>query len=402
MKRILFVDDEAMVLDGLRRLMRRYRKQWAAHFVESGADAIALAQQAPFDAIVSDMRMPGMDGGELLTIFREDSPQTLRFILSGNAEVEAVMRTIPVAHQFLAKPCAPDALFNHLERAFDSQMRLCHDETAQFVGDLAQLETLPSVYVALTNALADPKVGMSEVAAIIEGDLSMSAKVLQIVNSAFFGLPQTVATVDRAAHFLGLDTIQALTLAFGVFAAPTDAGPEIERFIGGLQRKSLNVARLASQIIDDSSAAGMAFTAGVLHDVGWLVLASARPGTALEIVEAAKVQERPLHHVEDEYLDINHTQIGGYLLDIWGLPYPIIEAATSHHAPTGFANDAFGVVGAVHAADALVEARMANRPDDAFMDLDYLEAAGVSDRIPEWTEHADALFQENENERSNP
>ncbi|MBC8317540.1 MAG: response regulator [Desulfobulbaceae bacterium] len=121
-KRILFVDDEPNILVGLRRMLRSLRKEIDMEFAESGKEALQVMSKASFDVVVSDMRMPGMDGAELLTEVRRLYPDTIRIILSGYAAAEAIMRTETIVHQFLHKPCEPQNIKDTLLRSCQLHM----------------------------------------------------------------------------------------------------------------------------------------------------------------------------------------------------------------------------------------------------------------------------------------
>jgi CheY-like chemotaxis protein len=118
--RILFVDDEPRVLDGLRRMLRSRRREWSLHFAMSGDEALEQLAELPFDVIVSDMRMPRMDGATLLGIVQESFPSVIRIVLTGHTEPEGRAHALPVAHQFLTKPCDPFTLQAAIDRARSS------------------------------------------------------------------------------------------------------------------------------------------------------------------------------------------------------------------------------------------------------------------------------------------
>ena len=103
--RILFVDDEPLVLQGLQRMLRPMRNEWEMAFVESGRRALEEMATLPFQVVVSDMRMPGMNGAQFLSHVQELYPRTVRLILSGHADKDLIMKCVGTAHQFLAKPC---------------------------------------------------------------------------------------------------------------------------------------------------------------------------------------------------------------------------------------------------------------------------------------------------------
>ncbi|WP_054650256.1 response regulator [Salidesulfovibrio brasiliensis] len=118
MKRVLFVDDEKNVLNGLRRMLRSIRDEWEMDFAPGGAEALELVGKKEYDLVVSDMRMPGMDGAELLTKVQELSPETVRIVLSGHSEQNMVMKSVKPAHQFLSKPCSSEQLLQTLKEAY--------------------------------------------------------------------------------------------------------------------------------------------------------------------------------------------------------------------------------------------------------------------------------------------
>jgi len=213
----LFVDDEPNILSGLKRMLRVMREQMDFYFAESGREALEILAGQRIDVIVSDMRMPGMDGATLLTTVQERYPHVVRIMLTGHADEEAILRTVGVVHQFLAKPAAPDSLKAVLLRACALQELMQNDQLKSLVTSLGKLPSLPAIYAELQRKLLDPDCSIGEVAAIIEKDMAMSAKVLQLVNSAFFGLYKHIDSTIRAVNLLGLDTVKTLVLGVGVF-----------------------------------------------------------------------------------------------------------------------------------------------------------------------------------------
>ncbi len=189
-KRILFVDDEPRVLEALRDLLRRYRNNWDMVFVTSGEQALVETERSHFDVVVSDMRMPQMDGAELLHRLQKTKPHIVRIILSGYSEVEAAMRAVPVAHQFLAKPVEPRKLESVIERACNLQALLQNEEIRSLASKLNNLPSVPKLYADLNRLLAGDNVSSEQVARLVEQDPAMCAKILQLVNSSFFGFPQ--------------------------------------------------------------------------------------------------------------------------------------------------------------------------------------------------------------------
>lgn len=393
MKRILFVDDEPRVLEGLQRLLRPQRHQWEMAFATSGTAALDLLAERPFDVIVSDMRMPGMDGATLLRHVQARYPQMVRIILSGYSELESSLRSLPVAHQFLSKPCEPQLLREVIERACALQELLGDATLRAAVAQLGELPVQPQTYSALIRALEDPDVAMEDVARIVEQDIAMSAKCLQLVNSAFFGLPRRVSTIPQAVRLLGLNMLKALVFTvevFRTFELPPDA---VVAGLEELQAHSLIAARLAARLVPDPGRGDDAFMAALLHDVGKLILATRSAdgtfptaGWSAAVTYAAEAGV-PLVEAEQARLGVTHAEVGAYLLGLWGLPQTILEAVAFHHRPGRVSQRTFDVLGAVHVADYLACEALGLAPGSCSSGVDerYLEALGVRDRWPQWS-----------------
>lgn len=398
MIRILFVDDEPKILDGLRRMLRHQRRRWEMVFAPGGEEALAELERGQFDVIVTDMRMPKVDGAALLKHAQDRYPNTVRIVLSGHMELEATLRAVPVAHQFLTKPCDPEVLEEVVERACNLRVLLDNEAVRQMVGGMESLPSLPRLYSALTKALADPEVPLSEVARIVEQDVAMCAKVLQLVNSAFFGLPRRISNIQTAVGYLGTTTLKNLVLSAEVFHAFEDAERAGGFSIESLQSHALLTASIARHLSPEKRMAEDAFTAALLHDIGKLVLAARLPEHLSRVLAAVGASGHPFHLAEEELGGVTHAEIGAYLLGLWGLPYPIVEAVAHHHAPGRVNQRRFDVLAAVHIANALAHEQESTPPGAVQptreIDPCYLEALGVAGHLDAWralaAEHAGA------------
>ncbi|HUO71811.1 MAG TPA: response regulator [Solirubrobacteraceae bacterium] len=390
-KRILFVDDERYLLDGLRDALRPYRRHWAMSFVTNGDEALSRLAFEQHDIVVSDLRMPGMDGATLLARVRDVHPSTVRIVLSGQAELRMVARAAGVAHRLLAKPCEIGELARVIERSCALQDITERVELGRRAAGATSLPSVPRLYLELTELLHCGETGAEDAARIVESDPGMAAKVLQLANSAFFGRRNPVSGVREAVVYLGLEALRALALSAEAFQRfPID--PPIPGFdVDGLQRHCTRVARLAHAICGEEWDAEEAFTAGLLHDVGLLVLAVDDRTALIDALRRARTAVRPLHEVERERFGVTHAEVGAHLLALWGLPHPVTEAVARHHEPPK--GDApFDSVAVTYIATALIEELEANLrpwalPVDG-LDSDYLEAARVTARVPGWLELA--------------
>jgi HD-like signal output (HDOD) protein len=392
LKRILFVDDDTNVLQGLQNLLRKQRRQWEMVFAPGGAEALGELERAPFDVIVSDMRMPGMDGADLLQQVRDRYPRVARIVLSGHAEREAVLRALPVAQQFLAKPCEADALRVVIERTCNVQSLLGSEAVRAAAGQLDRLPSVPSLYRELTSAISKPGTGTREIAQIVEHDPSMSAKLLQLVNSAYFGLAQAATSVQQAIAYLGLELLRGLVLSMQLFS--TAAG-ELPLSLERLQSHAVLTARVAQRLLPDRQRAQEAFTAAIVHDIGKIVLALGVPEEYRRICAELAASKQASSAVERAVLGTTHGEAGAYLLGTWGLPYPIVEAVAYHHQPAMVAEGPREVLAAVHTADALVDEAMGDKDidRDGGIDHQFLEKAGFAGELVRWRSIAQDVVQ---------
>lgn len=386
MRRILFVDDEPRVLEGLRRLLRARREEWDLAFAPGGAAALEALAAAPVDVIVSDMRMAGMDGGTLLGHVQRDYPSVVRIVLSGDTDKGSTLRALPVVHQFLTKPCDPELLQEVIERATNLRALLADEQLRWMVGEMESLPSVPRVYSELTRVLADPDTDLKDVVKVVEQDVAMYAKILQLVNSAFFGLARRVTSIQQAVNYIGTSTLRNLALSVEVFRAfeGTKAVPGFS--LEALQDHGLAVARLAARLLTDRRQGESAFMAGMLHDVGQLILATRLPEHFARALGRARGSSDDLHTIERELLGVTHAELGAYLLGLWGLPYPVVEAVAHHHSPTRVSQRSFDILSAVHVANLLAHEHGGGAR--AALDEQYLEGLGVGGQLAAWRQLA--------------
>jgi len=351
-KRILFVDDEVDLLESLRDAMRRYRRLWDVDFAPGGEEALAALDAQSADVVISDMLMPAMDGATLLAHVRDGWPTTIRIILSGYAEPKLLTRAATVAHRFLGKPCSAQELGLLIERSCALRELTVQTEAYRVTAAATTLPSRPGLYTQLTQLLSDPAWRPDQIASLIEQDTAMTAKVLQLANSAFFGVRHQVTRVRDAVVYLGVETIKSLTLtaeAFGKLTPEDVPGFSIEEF----QRHAMLVGRIAAAILADGRAQQEALTAALLHDVGKLVLIAEDPQRWARLNEEARRRQLPLYEIEQQREGVTHADTGAYLLSLWGLPDDVVEAVAHHHDPESVPGLELDAVAAVHIADAL-------------------------------------------------
>jgi HD-like signal output (HDOD) protein/CheY-like chemotaxis protein len=380
MKRILFVDDEPKVLDGLKRMLYSYRKDWDMVFVSSGEQALQQLSQDHFDVLITDMRMPGMNGIDLLTQVVQRHPQVVRMVLSGTADTEITLSSVTLAHQYLAKPCDAGALRATVERALNLRVMLDDPGLKQLVSRTHSLPSIPSVYAKLMKAVQSPEVTPKEIGQIISQDLAMSAKVLQLVNSAFFGAQRRISNPADAVIYLGIETVRALAVTVSVFSQFDTQ--QVPRFsLQAVRDHSLAVAALARRIAESlhlpRPSVEDAFLGGLLHELGKLVLACNYPQQYSQALLRTEKEGIPLQQAEREVFGTTHAQVGAYLLWLWGLPDGVTEIVAGYDRPRPEQQQ--GPLVAVHVANALMDGKA-----EKGLDTDCLRDMGLLDQLPEW------------------
>jgi putative nucleotidyltransferase with HDIG domain len=387
-KRILFVDDDRNVLDGLRRMLYSMRQQWKMEFVMVASDALKVMAHTHYDVIVSDLRMPGMDGIDLLEKVREKYPDTIRFMLSGYAEQTTQGRAAKCVHQYISKPCNAEHLKNMVSRAVVLRDRLKSKKVTEIVSSLRSLPVMPDTYQEVIEMLGS-ECSSRQIGKIIARDIGMSSKILQVVNSAFYGRSSNIVDPIHAVVYLGLKTVEALVLTQGIFSKLPEKTAK-RFFVSALQEHCVRVGMLARAICQSEEmteehleAAAMA---GILHEAGKMILITKFPDECEQAIATSRDQQIPIHEVERGMIGVTHAELGGCLLDMWGLPNTIIESAAFHHEPWLCNDNEFSIVSAVYAANVIDHQLCCGLGDGWFENVngEYLEQLGIAGRWLRW------------------
>jgi HD-like signal output (HDOD) protein len=304
--RVLLVDDELRLLDGLRRAMRACRVRWNMAFALGGGEALSHLSTEAVDIVISDMRMPGVDGPLLLGEIARLYPDTIRIVLSGQTDAASTRHAMRVAHQFLAKPIAAPALVETIIRLRNARRRLADDVLRGRASAVSVLPASPALYDDLMRLCDQADASAAQFAEVIERDPAMTAKLLQLAGSAFFGRPLRATGMVQLVGSVGLDALRGVVRDGGLATAGA-VTPDLTAEVAMHQCHALRVARIARQIAPEDRLRDDAYTAGLLHDVGKLLMLGQSGDAGI------------------------HAAVGGYLLGIWGLPEDIVAAVADHH-----------------------------------------------------------------------
>ncbi len=377
MKRILFVDDEPLLLEVIEARLGERTGSWEMDFAGGGDRALKLMFKKPYDVIVADMRMPEMDGIELLTLVMQRHPNTTRIMMSGQSSRDQTLRLVGTAHQYISKPCNLDDLECAIDQALDQREILTNESLKKLVSQMQSLPSIPSLYLELVEELQKDDPALDKMSEIISRDLGMCSKMLQLVNSAFFGLPRKIANTEEAVGYLGVDTVKALVLYLHIFSLYERV--KINNFsfdrlwshswtVGVAARKMAHHEGLSRETTDN------VFIAGLLHDVGKLVLVTGVPTSCQIAIDKSENEHLLMHEAEKTVL--------------WGLPQEIIDAVGGHHNPG--AGDAEGITPAtlIHVANWIDHRSSPSLSEAAssLLDEPYLERSGLLEKVDEWAE----------------
>lgn len=387
-RRILFVEDDAFLLEALREAMADMAGTWDMAFVGTAEAALEALAGGPFDAVVADLWLPGMQGAQFLQRVQVRYPSTVRFVLSASGDRDLAMEVVDRAHQFLRKPCDPAILKSALRRTFELGAGVRSDHVRELVTRVGRLPSVPTLYQEITRLLESERATVENLGTAIGKDMAMTAMTLKLANSAFFSLRHAVSTPAEAISILGVDLLRSLVLAHGLF---TQTGAfRLPHFgLGHLWRHSVTVAALTRQIAAEEGVTRARcadyFTAGLLHDAGILVLASRFPEAYARVLDTSHQEGLDLEAAEFHVLGATHGEVGAFLLGLWGLPPAIVDAAGFHHEICGQTSAAFTPALAVHAANAI----LAEDPEHevfatARLDENHLRSLGYTHRIPAW------------------
>lgn len=337
--RIIFVDDEPNVLGAIRRMLRYKRNEWDLAFAQSGAEALDLFSEEPFDVIVSDIRMPEMDGPELLNRIKAEYHNTIRIALSGQVGLEEVIQSFRSVHQYISKPCDAEVLVHKIEGALKARSILNDPVMQELVTEVESLPVLPHVFKSIKEELDSQEPSIHKIAKLISMDIGLVAKIIKLINSPYFGLPSQVESILQAITLLGLETISALVVGthlFSIYDSESMPGFSLNMLWEHSFRVS-NIARIIAQYeqLDRETVIQVRMT-GLLHDVGKLVLAHSFPVRYHEVLKIVSESKCPVREAEFSVFRTTHAQIGAYLMGLWGMSGEIVYGIGHHHSYNKF------------------------------------------------------------------
>lgn len=337
---VMFIDDDPLILNGLRRRCRRIRPEWDARYAESGEDALSQLTSGQADLVVSDMRMPGMNGAQVLEAVRQRWPATHRIILSGQTDQSSLLEHIGVIHRYLQKPCDVNQIIQSIEQSLKLRDEL---KASRFDACVSQIESLPvmtPVYQELMAAIDDEETSVDDISKIVERDIGLTVKVLQLVNSAFYCLPRRVESVTDAVHRIGLSNLKSLALIAKLFET-LESSDQRNKQLSQLWSASADIAAQAQMyakaLNQKSTVCADARLAGMLSLIGRAIMIAYKPDMMHQAIDLADSTGESLTECEREVFGVSQNIVGAYSLGIWAFDDRIIDAVHCQFNPSNLA-----------------------------------------------------------------
>src|SRR5688572_9180011 len=386
--RILLVADEPRDLAALKSLLAEAAPDRGLHTVSNTKEALTALEKEYFEVVFADLNAGPEVAAQFLQEVWKQRPRTVRFLLARGLTPDLMVTCALGSNHFLQKPLDALTIGSALSRADAINQFVRNDRIQSLVSRMRTLPSRPSLYLEVMRELRSPTASAITVGELVEKDLAISTKLIQVVNSAFYGLAQQVTDPAAAVLLLGLETTASLVLSIEAFARFDKVKPiyfSMDKVWRHSQSVAASAKRIAELLCNDPEVARNAFTAGLLHDIGKLALALNFEEQYQGAIKLAEKQKLTPSDVEAQVFGATHAETGAYLLSVWGLPLPIVEAVARHHAPARTMDKHFTAATALHLAEQLEysEDPIRRGSKDVVLDTDYPAVLQISGRMDE-------------------
>ncbi|MGB9911753.1 MAG: HDOD domain-containing protein [Candidatus Kapaibacteriota bacterium] len=351
---ILFLSDETTIKEIIRNVVP-LQDDFDIFFAESGEKGLQILANNKIDIFFGSPNITLPSGSNIFYEIKRVFPETIRFALVSNLESPSVAQLSQYVHQFVQPPYTLENLKERIERTSSLQKTLKNENIKELVQNITALPSLPELYIQIEQEVARPDFSLSKIGNLIAKDPNLTAKILQIVNSAYFGLQREITNINFALSYLGVNVIKSLIFYIHLFSN-FKVTPENRKYLEQFWKHSLIVAsntyHLAEKHLTSKSEIDSAYTAGVLHDVGKFVLLNTYtyPQNVMLLAEQKAMDNL---EAENEIYQCTHAEIGAYLLGLWGFPITIVEAVAYHHQPSKLKKSSLNFSTILHIADFL-------------------------------------------------
>ncbi len=329
MKSILFVEDEEYVVKSLEESLSE--SGYTTHVANNGQEALEMLSDTHFDIVISDVMMPDMDGVDFLETVKNDHPSTLRLALSGYSESTKIPKALEdnVAKLYMRKSWDSSEMIQTVNKMSDLQDVLSDHRILKLITSIKDLPSIPNLYYDIASMIRQEK-DIEKIAAEIMKDQAVTSQILRVANSAFYGAK--TGSLLQAIMYIGLSNVKNIVLTNSVFDLET-----VQNFnVSLLWEHAVMTNKMAHLIYEECLGKKMPViyaSAGLLHDIGKILMYKYYDVKYEELIEEARNGHGRIVDLEFKHLELTHQELGGYLLNWWDLPLPIVEATLYHHRP---------------------------------------------------------------------
>ncbi|MDQ8185738.1 HDOD domain-containing protein [Pelagicoccus sp. SDUM812002] len=384
---ILIVDPDPGAVEAYQKALAAKASSWTVHYASAPEVALTLASEVSPDIIVTALCIDEGRGLKLLSRTIDAAPLAHAFIAAEEADRPQLAAAFEGGCRYLPRPCPPDRILLEFHRCLAVDSWLDNPIVKEIVANRPEFESLPRHHNQIVSALNSDDCSIDDVAEAIANDLALSAKLLETVNSSFYGLDQNVSDIKHAVSQLGLSNTRNIVLAAHIFSQ-VGKDPEHLSLVKEIWHHSISVAGAARRIslheTRGPKAAEEAYSAGLLHDIGKLVLIGVVPEQYIEAQRLARDESHSPWQAEFKHIGCDHAEVGGYLLSRWGLPGAINETVALHHRPANSCHGTFTTLAAVHAANAIVRKRRNPLHADATPITNFFIEIGKNEQWADW------------------
>lgn len=378
MKRVLFVESDHPKEGSFASLLDLSETNWVILYASSAEKALEFHREDPCDIVVTANRLPKKSGLKLLSILKEISPDTIRFLVIDEGDKNKFKSLISDAQQILVNPLDQSSFVQKVNRALSLREIFSDSAILKLVGNADSLPPLPRVFKEVSEMLQDPETALSDVAECIAEDIVMSSKLLKLSNSALFNLAEPARNISQSVSLLGGAMVSSLVFSFGIRES-FGGDRQFEQFVEEVNRHSIECSRMISNILftwgAERELIDKAIFCAMAHDLGKLVLARYAPEAWLQILEEVDRNERPDYEIEREIVGVCHGDVAAYILALWGFLNDEIIAVAFHHEPSRVEENEPGVLCALYLAEYVCDSHLKGK----MLDWDYLKQYGVEE-----------------------
>lgn len=387
--RILVLADDAGEVQRLQSVFTQLPEHWQVHFCKTQKEAMGFLEAQEYQLVFADLTGGVGAAAQFLHEVWKLHPKTCRYLLGDAVEVDVMVTCVLGAHQFLERPLEAAAVMAVVNRVEEINRLVGNKSIQTLVSRMRTFPSRPTLYLEVLKEFRSPSASPKVIGELVSKDLAVSTKLIQIVNSAYYGLAQHVTDPADAVLLIGMEATCSLILSIDAFAKFDKVKPlyfSVDRVWKHSQAVGHAARKFALSMTNDTAMANDAFTAGLLHDIGKLALALNFEEQYQGVLTVAEKNNIPAWKVEKEIFGASHAEIGAYLVSLWGLPIAIVEAVASHHLPASEVVGKFSAGTAVHLANACTDSDQTSTSTLSELTKQYPAELGLEKAMPQINE----------------